>query len=60
MTVATKNAIVYAPDLDVATLGVEDLVIAQAGRTLLVARPERLDELKTLVEKVAREGWEGV
>jgi len=58
--VATRNAIVYAPDLDVATLGVEDLVIAQAGRTLLVARPERLDELKTLVEKVAREGWEGV
>ena len=57
---ATRNTIVYAPDLQVATLGVEDLVIAQAGGTLLVARLERLDELKTLVEKVSREGWEGV
>ena len=56
----TRNTIVYAPDLQVATLGVEDLVIAQAGGTLLVARLERLDELKTLVEKVSREGWEGV
>jgi mannose-1-phosphate guanylyltransferase len=56
--VATHNTIVYAPDLNVATLGLEDIVIAQVGRTLLVARAERLDELKSLVDKVAREKWE--
>jgi mannose-1-phosphate guanylyltransferase len=58
--VATRNTIVYAPDLDVATLGVEDLVIAQKGKTLLVARADRLDELKSLVDKAGRQGWEDV
>ncbi len=56
--VATRNVIVYAPDLKVATLGLEDVVIAHVGTTLLVARADRLDELKSLVDKAGREGWE--
>jgi hypothetical protein len=43
----------------VATLGVEDLVVATAGKALLVARADRLDELKALVARVeALEGGE--
>lgn len=38
------------PQEGVALLGVEDLVVVRAGRRTLVARRERLEELKQLVE----------
>ncbi len=48
---AARN-IICVEDLQVAALGVEDLVIAQAGASILVARRDRLSELKELVNRI--------
>ena len=43
----------------VATLGVDDLVVVHSGKATLVARKDRLDELKALVEGLAQAGLRG-
>jgi mannose-1-phosphate guanylyltransferase len=53
----TTNSIIISDDGGlVATLGVDDLVIVHSGRATLVARRDRLDQLKALVERLSDEG----
>ncbi len=54
----TRDSIVISDDGGiVATLGVEGLVVVHSGKATLVARKDRLDELKALVESLARGGY---
>jgi len=56
--VDTTGTIIVADDgALVATLGVEDLVIIQAGGATLVARKQHLDKLKSLVEGLDGAGF---
>jgi mannose-1-phosphate guanylyltransferase len=51
LAVDTRGSIIVADDgALIATLGVEDLVIVQSGGATLIARKDRLDQLKGLVE----------
>jgi mannose-1-phosphate guanylyltransferase len=55
---ATRNSIVVSDDGGlIATLGVEDLVIIQAGGATLVAHRDQLDHLKSLVEGLHGAGF---
>ncbi|WP_435006207.1 mannose-1-phosphate guanylyltransferase [Tundrisphaera lichenicola] len=59
--VATSNSIIISDDGGlVATLGVEDMVIVQSGGATLVARIDRLDQLKSLVEGLDKAGYGSV
>ncbi len=40
----------------IAALGVDDLVVVHSGKATLVARKDRLDKLKSLVETLADAG----
>jgi len=46
---------IYAPGKVVATVGVEGMIIVDAGDVLLVARADRADEVKELVDRLERE-----
>lgn len=50
VTYDTANCIVYSDRQLVATLGVEDLIVISAGDAILVARRDRGEEVKKLVE----------
>lgn len=52
----TRNTLVYAPHKVVATLGVENLIIADAGDSLLVCRKERAQEIKRLLAALKEAG----
>ena len=47
---------VYSPGKVVATLGVDDLVIVETDDAILVARKDRAEEVKAIVERLEREG----
>jgi mannose-1-phosphate guanylyltransferase len=54
----TRNSIIVSDDGGlIATLGVDDLVIVQAGGATLIARKSHLDQLKSLVERLDRAGY---
>jgi mannose-1-phosphate guanylyltransferase len=54
----TRGSIIVSDDGGlVATLGVEDLVVVHSGKATLVARKDRLDDLKALVESLAKAGY---
>ncbi len=54
----TKGSIIISDDGGiVATLGVDDLVVVHSGKATLVARKDRLDDLKALVESLAQAGY---
>jgi mannose-1-phosphate guanylyltransferase len=56
--VDSRDSIIIADDGRlIATLGVEDLVIVQSGGATLVARKDRLDKLKALVEGLGGAGF---
>jgi mannose-1-phosphate guanylyltransferase len=58
LAVDTKGSIIVADDgALIATLGVEDLVIVQSGGATLIARKDRLDQLKGLVEGLDKAGY---
>ncbi len=53
----TRGCIIVSDDGGlIATLGVEDLVVVQSGGATLVARKDRLDQLKSLVARLEKEG----
>ncbi len=61
MTSETRGSIIVSDDGGlIATLGVEDLVIVQSGGATLVARKDRLDQLKNLVASLEKEGRNSV
>ena len=54
----TSGSIIVSDDGGlIATLGVEDLVIVQSGGATLVARKDRLDALKSVVERLETSGF---
>ena len=53
----TRNTLVYAPHKVVATLGVENLIIADAGDSLLVCHKERAQEIKRLLAELRAAGF---
>jgi mannose-1-phosphate guanylyltransferase len=54
----TRDSIIISDDGGiVATLGVDDLVVVHSGKATLVARKDRLDDLKALVEGLVRAGF---
>jgi mannose-1-phosphate guanylyltransferase len=54
----TRDSIIISDDGGiVATLGVDDLVVVHSGKATLVARKDRLDDLKVLVESLAAAGY---
>ena len=54
----TRDSIIISDDGGiVATLGVDDLVVVHSGKATLVARKDRLDDLKALVESLAKAGY---
>ncbi len=56
--VETSNSIIVSDDGGlIATLGVDDLVIIQSNGATLVARKDRLDKLKGLVEGLGKAGF---
>jgi mannose-1-phosphate guanylyltransferase len=58
LAVETRGSIIVADDGGlIATLGVDDLVIVQSGGATLVARKDRLDQLKALVEGLGPAGF---
>jgi len=48
----TRRTLVYGADRPVFTIGVEDLVIVDAGDALLVCRPDQAERVKELVERL--------
>ncbi len=54
----TRDSIIISDDGGiVATLGVDDLVVVHSGKATLVARKDRLDDLKALVEALSEAGY---
>lgn len=52
----TSNCICYAKDKLIATIGIENLVIVEAGDALLVCDRNRVQEVKKIVERLEQEG----
>lgn len=50
----TKNSYVYAPDSLVAVVGLEDVIVVQEGNTILVCKRDKAEEIKQVVEEIAR------
>lgn len=51
-----RDLYVYSPGKVVAAIGVDDLVIVETEDALLVCRRDRAEEVKTIVERLEREG----
>ncbi|MGE3818933.1 MAG: mannose-1-phosphate guanylyltransferase [Isosphaeraceae bacterium] len=57
LTVDASNSIIVSDDGGlIATLGIDDLVIVQSGGVTLIARKDKLDQLKGLVEGLEAAG----
>jgi len=54
----TENCLVFAKDRLIATLGVSDLIIVDAGDCILVAHRDKSQEVKDLVDLMRRSGKE--
>jgi mannose-1-phosphate guanylyltransferase len=54
--IASRNNIVWSDSTPVALLGVDDMVVVHAGGRILVARRDRLGELRDLVRAAAGAG----
>jgi mannose-1-phosphate guanylyltransferase len=52
----TKNCLIDSPHRLIATLGVEDLVIVDAGDAILICRRDRAQDVRELVELMKRRG----
>jgi len=55
MTVATRNSYVYSEGRLVATVGVEDLVVVETADAVLVAHKDRVQDVKTIVNRLILE-----
>ena len=59
--IATRRTLVYGADRPVFTVGVEDLIIVDAGDALLVCRPDQAERVKELVEQLQSDSkWVGL
>lgn len=54
--IETKNCLVHFSDQLVATIGVKDLIIVDTKDVLLIARKDKAQEVKNLVNRLQKEG----
>lgn len=52
--IGTKNSYVSAPESLVALVGVEDLIVVQEGKTILVCKRSQAEEIKQVVTEITR------
>ncbi|MFH1277442.1 MAG: mannose-1-phosphate guanylyltransferase [Candidatus Eisenbacteria bacterium] len=52
----TKGCVIYAPGRLVATIGVENLIVVETERAVLVCPKERAQEVKAMVERLRASG----
>jgi len=56
----SDGCVIYSPDKLVATVGIKDLIIVETDNALLVCAKDRANEVKSLVQKLAKEGQQEV
>jgi mannose-1-phosphate guanylyltransferase len=56
--VDTENCLIYAPHKLIATLGVEDLLIAECGDNLLICKKNKSQQIKEVVKALKEAGFE--
>ena len=56
IAVATEGCLIHTGDRLIATIGVDDLVIVDAGDALLVCHRDRTQDVREVVEQLKREG----
>lgn len=52
----TRNSLIYAPGRTVATIGVKDLIVVDAGDVLLICPKDRAQDVRQIVEELKRTG----
>ena len=52
----TRNSLIYAPGRTVATIGVADLIVVDAGDVILICPKDRAQDVKLMVEEIKRTG----
>ncbi len=57
IVVDTHGSLIHSEGRLVAVIGIEDLVIVDAGNALLVSSRERSQEVKKIVQELKRRGW---
>jgi len=56
--IGTKNTIVYSPNRLIATIGLEDLIIADTSDALLICPKNKAQEVRNIVEALKNTGME--
>lgn len=56
--ISTSRSLIYGGERPIATIGVEDLIIVDTPYALLICPRDKAQEVKALVEKLAKEGRE--
>ena len=56
LTIDTKNSLVHAGDMFVATIGVENLAIVVKDGALLVVQMDRVEDVKKIVDELKKRG----
>jgi len=54
----TRNSLIYAPGRMVATIGVEDLIVVDAGDVILICPKSRAQDVKQMVKVIKEAGRE--
>lgn len=57
LAIDSRNSVVYSPDRLVALVGVDDLVVVDAGDVTLVCTRERAQDVRQVVKTLAERGW---
>ncbi len=52
----TRNSLFYAPGRTVATIGVEDLIVVDAGDVILICPKSRAQDVRLLVDRLKKNG----
>jgi mannose-1-phosphate guanylyltransferase len=52
----TRNSLIYAPGRTIATIGVHDLIVVDAGDVVLICPKDRAQDVKQMVEEIKRSG----
>ncbi len=59
LAIDSANTLVYSPDRLVATIGLHDMIVVDAGDVLLIMPAARAQEVKQLIDLLKQQGWEG-
>lgn len=59
LSIDSANNLVYSRDRLVATIGLNDMIVVDAGDVLLVLPATRAQEVKKLLDLLKQKGWEG-